>query len=80
MPPPHVSRAGQPAVLAQLQELRNWLYDGELELIDSRAEQLRYRSLSDKQLALLAECARRAQHRKMAKVVSGGGPGSGKRR
>ncbi len=33
MPPPHVSRAGQPAVLAQLQELRNWLYDGELELI-----------------------------------------------
>jgi hypothetical protein len=80
VPPDHFSYAGQPAILAQLLLLQNWLYDGELALLDAFISQLRHRSLSDTQPALLEDFARRAQRRNQVKIIPGGALGSGKRR
>jgi hypothetical protein len=80
MPPVHLSDEAQQTMLTKLQRQQAWLYGGEIALLASFAKQLMYRSLSEKQLALLAVFAERIQRRKRTKIVSGGGPGSGKRR
>jgi len=75
-----MARDTQYDLIIELLKQRNWLYIGEIELIESFAKRLTDRKLSEKQSALLPKIRERIQRRKMTKIVPGGGPGSGKRR
>ena len=79
MPSKHLSRPAQSNVIVALLKQRNWLYSGEIALLESFARQLTYRDLSEKQIVLLTTIRGRIGSRRQTKIVSGGGPGSGKR-
>ena len=47
MPSKHLSRPAQSNVIVALLKQRNWLYSGEIALLESFARQLTYRDLSE---------------------------------
>lgn len=58
-----------------------WLYPGELELLRSLLDQAqRGKHLSPKQRRTVEQIKERASERKKARIVSGGAPGTGRRR
>jgi len=64
-----------------LENERSWLYKSELEILQSFARQSNAgRHLSDKQRTVLRKIAARCAKRHTPRFMSGGGPGTGKRR
>jgi hypothetical protein len=55
LPAKRMSRAEQHDALVKLQQQRNWLYNGEIGLVESFVKQCKDRDLSVNQTALLLE-------------------------
>ena len=77
MPSKHLSRPAQSTVIVALLTQRNWLYSGEVALLESFARQRTDSDLSEKQIVLLTTIRGRSGSRRQTKIASGGDQGVG---